>query len=312
MKKEDERNVGFTESEYFQAMENLQEIQRLPSVSPINLNYFGSEQCMPGYTFGPFVRTSYVLHLIRSGHGRFTARGKVYSLHAGQAFLICPGEKTVYQADQADPWHYMWVGFHGLQAKEMMQRAGFSPDQPVMTCKSIDRLVRIMENLLKAKELTYENDMKRMGYLYLLIGELISNNATPEKQIREDQDTENLYVKTAVDLLINSQNLHMKVNDIARAIGISRGYLTSIFKNQMGISPQEFQMNFRMERAGNLLRSTDNPVGTIAAELGYTDVMSFSKSFRRHFGVSPTQYREQKVVLVTGGEKGSYTSEHPL
>ena len=80
----------------------------------------------------------------------------------------------------------------------------------------------------------------------------------------------------------------------------------------MGVSPQEFQMNFRMERAGNLLRSTDNPVGMIAAELGYSDALAFSKSFRRHFGISPTQYREQEVVLVTKGEKGSYTSEHPL
>ena len=312
MKKEVKPNVGLTEAEHFQAMENLQETQRLPSVSPINLNYFGSEQCTPGYTFGPYVRTSYVLHLIRSGPGRLTVRGKVYTIQAGQAFLICPGEKTVYQADQKDPWHYMWVGFHGLLAKEMMQRAGFSPEQPVITCPNIARLTDIMDHLLQTKELSFENDIRRTGYLYLLIAALISGNTGPEKRISEDQDTENQYVKAAVNLLINSPDPHIKVSDIADTIGISRGYLTSIFKKQMGVSPQEFQMNFRMERAGNLLRSTDNPVGTIAAELGYTDTMSFSKSFRRHFGASPTEYREQKVVLVTGGEKGSYTSEHPL
>ena len=43
------RRVGLTETERFWAMENLQEIQRLPSIAPINLNYFGSE---PGITCG--------------------------------------------------------------------------------------------------------------------------------------------------------------------------------------------------------------------------------------------------------------------
>ena len=311
--KEQVRRVGLTETERFWAMENLQEIQRLPSIGPINLNYFGSEQCSPGYTFGPFVRTSFVLHLIRSGCGRLTARGKTFSIRAGQAFLLYPGEETIYQADQAHPWHYMWAGFHGLQAEEMMIRAGFTREQPVITCMNMDALTQIMDRLLEQKELNYVNDMMRMGYLYQLIGTLILNNGNAAGNAADTpEDADSRYVRTAVNLLINSPDLHVKVSDVAKTIGISRGYLTSIFRKEMGVSPQEFQMNFRMERAGNLLRSTDNPVGMIAAELGYSDALAFSKSFRRHFGISPTQYREQEVVLVTKGEKGSYTSEHPL
>ena len=107
------REVGVTESGRFQAMENLQEIQRLPSINPINLNYFGSEQCESGYSFGPFVRTSYVLHLVRSGKGKLMKQGNTYEVSCGQAFLIYPGEETVYQADDEEPWNYMWVGFHG-------------------------------------------------------------------------------------------------------------------------------------------------------------------------------------------------------
>ena len=70
MSPENSKNIGLTESESFRAMENLQEIQRLPSINPINLNYFGAEQCEKGYVFGSFVRTSYVIHIIRKGKGK--------------------------------------------------------------------------------------------------------------------------------------------------------------------------------------------------------------------------------------------------
>ena len=67
-----------------------------------------------------------------------------------------------------------------------------------------------------------------------------------------------------------------------------------------------------MERAGDLLRSTDSPVSVIAEKLGYMDVLSFSKSFRRHFGMSPTAFRKDKLTVVNTQIKGSFTSDHPL
>ena len=59
------RKVGVTEDGQFMAMENLQEIQRLPSINPVNLDYFGAEQCRSGDSFGPYVRVSYVIHIVR-------------------------------------------------------------------------------------------------------------------------------------------------------------------------------------------------------------------------------------------------------
>ena len=75
MKRNEEKNIGLTRSKSFQAMENLQEIQRLPSISPVSLDYFGAEKCDSGYTFGPFVRTSYVIHIIREGKGVLLKNG---------------------------------------------------------------------------------------------------------------------------------------------------------------------------------------------------------------------------------------------
>ena len=79
------RNVGLTEGDHFRAMENLQEVQHLPSISPVNLNYFGAEQCKKGYTFGPYVRMSYVIHIIKEGKGELEKNGKIKDMDLEEA-----------------------------------------------------------------------------------------------------------------------------------------------------------------------------------------------------------------------------------
>ena len=81
--------IGRTENENFRSMENLQEAQKIRSINPINLNYYGREQCEPGYTFGPFTRTNYTLHIVSRGKGiLLKSGGRQYQVSAGQAFLI--------------------------------------------------------------------------------------------------------------------------------------------------------------------------------------------------------------------------------
>ncbi|MBO7710160.1 MAG: helix-turn-helix domain-containing protein [Lachnospiraceae bacterium] len=300
------KEVGWTENDRYWSMENLQEAQSIPSINPINLNYFGKEQCEPGYLFGPFVRTNYILHMVRSGRGTLTKQGQTFRIGPGQTFLIYPGEETIYQADQTDPWYYMWIGFHGFRSEEMMRRAGFSPDSPVLTCRNMDRICETMEELLQYSELNYANELFRMGAMYHLLALIAENGAQVMPQIPSDGTPDQLYVKKAVNLLINSKESTVKVSDVADAVGISRSYLTSLFKREMKVSPQEFLMNFRMERAGDLLRHTSWSVGEIAEEIGYADTMSFSKAFKNHFHITPSQFRVLKPELVSLTVKGQF------
>ena len=146
------RRVGLTEDEQFMAMENLQEIQRLPSINPVNLDYFGLEECKSGYAFDPYVRVSYVIHFIRSGSGELEKSGKVWRVREGEAFVTYPGEEVVYRADAENPWCYMWVGFHGLRSDELVRSAGFIRDEPVIVCRDMARLTGTMEGLLSCRK----------------------------------------------------------------------------------------------------------------------------------------------------------------
>ena len=260
------------------------------------LNYGFTGKSEAGYAFGPFVRTSYVLHMVIRGKGALRKEGKAYQVHAGEAFLIYPKEETIYQADPHDPWEYLWIGFHGFQAEEMMARAGFSRQNPVVHCKNMQQMQQVMERMLSNIGLSYVKELERMSALYSLLALLVVNGEENGLSTAEGGMTpDSLYVRTAVNMLLNSYHKDIKVAEVAKAIGISRNYLTSIFKKEMNVSPQEFLINFRMEKAGSLLRNTNEPVGTIAAEVGYTDSLSFSKAFRKKYGKSPSEYRREKL-----------------
>ena len=89
----------------------------------------------------------------------------------------------------------------------------------------------------------------------------------------------------------------IKIDDIADFIGISRSHLTGSFKKEMGVSPQEYLINFRLEKAASLLRSSKEQINIIAYQCGYEDSLSFSKAFKQKFGMSPKSFRNLEVEL---------------
>ncbi len=78
---------------------------------------------------------------------------------------------------------------------------------------------------------------------------------------------------------------------MARCAGLSRAHFSSEFKRAFGESPHEYLLTRRLERAAALLRTTDYSVADICMEVGLSSVGSFTTSFRRMFGRSPTAYR---------------------
>ena len=61
----------------------------------------GREDCAPSHKFGPHIRNYYLIHFVISGKGTFSTDRGEYALGKGEAFIIKPGEVTVYQADTA-------------------------------------------------------------------------------------------------------------------------------------------------------------------------------------------------------------------
>jgi len=81
------------------------------------------------------------------------------------------------------------------------------------------------------------------------------------------------------------------VDDLARAAGLSRAHFSREFRRAFGESPHAYLLTRRLERAAALLRNTDRSPTEICFAVGLQSVGSFTTSFTRTYGMSPTKYR---------------------
>jgi AraC-like DNA-binding protein len=83
----------------------------------------------------------------------------------------------------------------------------------------------------------------------------------------------------------------LTVDDLARAAKLSRAHFSREFRRTFGESPHAYLLTRRLERAAALLRSSDRSVADICFSVGLQSIGSFTTSFTRTYGVSPTAYR---------------------
>lgn len=95
----------------------------------------------------------------------------------------------------------------------------------------------------------------------------------------------------ARDLADRSYAEPLTVADLARAAGLSPAHLSERFTAAFGVTPHAYLLTRRLERAAALLRHTDHPVARVCTEVGLSSIRSFTVSFRRVFGRTPTAYR---------------------
>ena len=251
---------------------------------------FGVEQCSPEFTVGPWARKNYHLHVVLSGKGTLRVGERLYHLHGNQAFLLKPEETALYQADAKDPWRYCWVSFNGPSAQDCMDAAGFPKGVNACDCYvDASEFLMLVWKLLGYGENTLPNELRRLSLTLEFIALMIESGVRGAQPRRHD-DSPDLYVDHALDL-IRARYASVKINDIAKVIGINRSYLTSIFKKRTGFSPQEYLLRYRLSKACQLLLTTGQPIQEVARQIGYENPMTFSKMFKSAYGVSPSEYR---------------------
>lgn len=304
------QTVGYTDSDQYKCLENLKK-----GSIDLCLTYCGWEKCESGHRFGPNKRISHVLHIVDSGKGVLETNNKRYELAEGDSFLILSGTDAYYQADKKDPWTYRWVGFEGLQAKEIVQAAGYSKLEPVRHINCADTVNAYVDAMIQTNQLVFGNELKRTGLLMLLFSELLEDNRETclreGRMYTEHRYPNTVYVDHAVEYISQNFASHIKINEVADYVGVNRSYLSSSFKKILGCSPQDYLINLRIEKAKSLLKKGDTQINEVAGMVGYADPLAFSKVFKSRTGRSPSEYKEEKRKLVVAGHKGDYTDSQP-
>ena len=240
----------------------------------INPLICGEEVCKPGHSFGPASREYYLLHYVFSGKGRYKVNGKCYSVAKGQIFIIHPYQFTQYEADSITPWHYCWIGFQcSLALPELLQN-------DVISVPEVEHIFHAMK---ESNHIEQAREFYICGKIYELFALLDKKNNRPQNKTYE-------YILKAKNYIDSNYVNQISVESIAASLNLDRSYFSTAFKKHTGKSPQRYIVDFRLEKAAELMAVHNYKPGEAALSAGYTDIFNFSKMFKRKFGLSPTEY----------------------
>ncbi len=251
----------------------------LNDIEPVRAGY---QYCEPGYDFGPVIRDSWTIEYVIAGQGILEKNDQVFTVHAGQCFVLRPGERIRLTADIRDPWTYIWIGFRTsltmpkfLLANDVWDGAAYeSLFLEISECNTPAN--RPLGVLL-------------MSYVWRLLFLLHQASTAPAKSYTRVE----AYVDQAC-LKIHNSFTTITVQDLAQELQLNRCYLSRIFKEATGISIQKYITNTRLQAARELLVQ-GRTVAEAATMMGYADIASFSRAFKQYFKMSPMQYKKSII-----------------
>lgn len=255
---------------------------------PLFLHQCGYEKCKPSHFFGPAIRPHYLIHFIKSGKGTYQVEGETYHLKKGEGFLIHPGIRTLYFADETEPWEYYWIGFDGYDAMNVLYGCGLSKNHLIIRNCDKSKLWEDLASLVDVFFAKTGNEFAYLGMLYQCFSYIYHPIDSPDKLSFES------YLKKALDYIHNNYTYDIQITDIAKYLSIDRTYLYKLFMANKNISPQQYLITYRLKVAKKLLSDSDLPISEIAYSCGFKDASSFNKHFKKHVHTTPFLYRKKQ------------------
>ena len=232
----------------------------------------------------------YQLLYIIEGEGEFhSAHVANARIAEGDFFLLFPGEWHSYHPNPKIGWKKFWIGFKGHNMDDRV-RAGFlSPQKPIYHVGFSDSIVRLYKNAYEAalEEAAYSQQLMA-GHVNLLIGMMYSK----ERNIQLSKNQSHVDMVGRARLRIREAlESDLTIQQVAREMGVSYSNFRKLFKEYTGISPAIYQQDLRLQRAKELLSTTDMSVKEIAYRLNFESPDYFSAKFKIKTGRRPSELR---------------------
>jgi AraC-like DNA-binding protein len=241
-----------------------------------------------------------VLYISR-GRGVFESEptGQV-RIEAGTAFMIFPGVWHRYRPLPKVGWSESYVGFDGWYADRLV-KALFTPERAVLRIgvhQDLLLLLHSMKDLMAAAP---------SGYRQILVVrtlEVLARVRALAEVNREDDRERHARIEEARRRLIDGAEENLDLERLARELGMCYTQFRLFFRRQTGLSPRQFQIDIRINKAKDLLRHTELSVQELAEHLGFSSAFYFSQQFKKKTGLSPLAWRKGGAA-EGGGEPGA-------
>lgn len=242
------------------------------------------------------VLQEYQLVYITNGQGVFESEsfGEM-AIKAGTVMVLFPNEKHRYKPDSQTGWDEYWVGIKGAVVDNLVISGYLKPDSPCLYIGFNESVLNIYNSIIA------ETKKEKPGYQPLISGAVMHLVGICHAAIKQSA-TENKEEEVIIDKarLLFRSNISNAYSAEQAAIELNVGYsrFRKLFKNYTGLSPGQYYLQLKIERAKELLSNSHTPVKEISIDLNFDSSFYFSKIFKEKTGLQPTEYRKRSNNLV--------------
>lgn len=253
-----------------------------PGQNELNMYYCGKRIKTPNHSYGPEIRTHFLIVYIKEGNATLFRKNGNIRLHSGQLLVMFPNEYVHYEVDKDSMWTISWIGVFGNKVMEFLNQSGITPDNPICQIKLTSRIDNLMEEIynISLSNALFDK-IKCIGLLYEFFSEIIYNENIP---IKPD------YVTEAKHIIEYNFDKDITVSQISAMLHIQPCYFTRVFTESMGVSPKKYILERKLQRAVQLMKNTNYTLIEISNSVGIYDSLYFSRLFKKKMGISPSEY----------------------
>ena len=227
--------------------------------------------------------------LVEDGKGTVEFRHKRHPVRKGSLIVLPPGCWHRYRPQKNIGWTTLWIGFGGDLAERLVGGAGFGKDGEVLDLPSAHRFRRCLaEMITEILERGNDNTYSTAARIPSLVATLIE-----EKSKYDSAASYSELVHRAQTYIAGHATEIVDFEELSISLGLPYRTFRHVFGKETGTSPHQYQLEIRLARAKNLLRSTEMPVAEIAETLGFNSTWYFSHFFQNRARTSPAAYRKR-------------------
>ncbi|MBR2401693.1 MAG: helix-turn-helix transcriptional regulator, partial [Lachnospiraceae bacterium] len=230
----------------------------------------------------------------------------IYDVKEGDFLIFNPGVKHQALMDEASdvPTTEFFVGCTDFQLKGFEKNVMPLEDGGHILHTTGDlrqKLFKICSSMDAEKELGgYARYFVMKAYLMQLLVYIIRSQRPKPVMVSGGYSFDPVNKKYVVEQIVNYFEEHysekISLDSIAENMYLSTFYISKIFKSETGDAPIRHLINIRLEKAKEIIEQIPGlSIKEVAAKVGYEDVYHFSKQFKKHYGVSPSQVKVAKV-----------------
>ncbi|MBQ8818841.1 MAG: helix-turn-helix transcriptional regulator [Clostridia bacterium] len=225
-------------------------------------------------------RKDYHLLYVKSGKAFIGKREVIYD---NQFYIYTPGQRHeyAYAGVGLESCHYFWVHFTGYAVEKILNEIGLCAGAHTSPANRADEIEKLWSMLTEAKFFSNGN---LPNYPATLLWSLLTLLATPK--------IERSPFSGAAKQLENVTT-PVSVSELAARYRMSVGHFIRSFKEAYGYTPMNYRIIKQVEQAKSVLAEMDITVAKVSELCGFTDPLYFSRQFKKHTGLSPTQYRDK-------------------